>query len=150
MAALVAIVAVLIVVLLVAVSLLFYIPATSKVISGRLLTCDSVHSRWLYSVAPLGNQAISTMTWYPTGSHYPDIEPTNPWHVLISHWFDSTRVWTREFQIPRSPKMEDGWFYHPVWYSWWLWYIYWVWVFGDIVDQNYSSLTRVGVIDNCV
>ena len=40
--------------------LLFYILATSGVISGRVLTCDSVHSWHLYSAAPLGNQAIST------------------------------------------------------------------------------------------
>ena len=32
-----------------------YIIATSKVISGMVLTCDSVHSWWCYSAAPLGN-----------------------------------------------------------------------------------------------
>ena len=38
---------------------LFYILATSIVISGRVLTCDSVHSLLLYSVVPLGDQATS-------------------------------------------------------------------------------------------
>ena len=36
-----------------------------------------------HAATPLGNQAISTMTWYPTHSHYPDIEPTSPRPILI-------------------------------------------------------------------
>ena len=40
--------------------LLFYILATSTVISGRLPTCDSAHSQRLYSAAPLGDRATST------------------------------------------------------------------------------------------
>ena len=40
----------------------FCILATSKVISGWMSTCDSAHSWPLYSVAPLGIQAINTMT----------------------------------------------------------------------------------------
>ena len=43
------------------VCLLFCVLETSKVISERVLTCNSVHSWWLYSAAPLGNHAI-TMT----------------------------------------------------------------------------------------
>ena len=43
-----------------------YILATSKVISGWAPTCDSAHSWWLSCAATLGDQAISTMTWYPT------------------------------------------------------------------------------------
>ena len=35
------------------VSLLFYVIETSKVISGRVPTCDSAHSSRLYSAAPL-------------------------------------------------------------------------------------------------
>ena len=42
--------------------LLFYVLAKFKVISGRVLPCDSVHSWQLYSAVPLGNQAISTIT----------------------------------------------------------------------------------------
>ena len=42
--------------------LLFYILATSKGIPVWVLTCDSVHSWWLYSAAPLGDQATNTMT----------------------------------------------------------------------------------------
>ena len=30
-----------------------------------------------------GNQATSTITWYPTQSHYPDTKPTSPCTVLI-------------------------------------------------------------------
>ena len=45
--------------------LLFYVLAISKVLSERILTCDSVHSWWLYSAAPLR-----------PGSHH---------HDLISH-----------------------------------------------------------------
>ena len=54
-------------------------------------------------------------------SHYPDTEPTSPYHILImpstwlrsdkyqfkSHWFDSTMVQTRKVRIPWSPKMGD-------------------------------------------
>ena len=69
-------------------------------------TCDSAHSRWLYSAASLEHQAVSSMVCYPTQSHYPDTEPTSPCPILImpstrlgsdkyqlySHCFDSTRV----------------------------------------------------------
>ena len=37
-------------------------PATAKVISGQVPTCNSVHLWQLYSAAPLENQATSTMT----------------------------------------------------------------------------------------
>ena len=84
------------------VSLLFCILATSTVILGRVLTCDSPHSWWLYYAAPLGDHATSTMSWYTTQSHYPDTEPRSPCPILIipsawlgsdkyqllSHWFD--------------------------------------------------------------
>ena len=33
----------------------------SKVVSGWVLTCDSAHSWWFHSAAPLGSQVISTM-----------------------------------------------------------------------------------------
>ena len=57
----------------------FYILATYKVISGWVLTFESSHSWWLYSVAALGN-------WHdihPTQSGYPDTESTSPWTILI-------------------------------------------------------------------
>ena len=67
------------------------------------MTCDSVHSWQLYSAASLEHQATSTITYYPTQSHYPD---TGPCPTLImpsarlgtdkyqfeNHWFDSTRI----------------------------------------------------------
>ena len=55
-----------------------YILATSKVISEQAPTIDSLYSWILYSAAPLGNQAASTMILYPTQSHYPEIELTSP------------------------------------------------------------------------
>ena len=57
--------------------LLFCVLATYKVISGWVTTCDSAHSWWLYSVAPLGNQAASIMTWCTTS--------TRPVHHLPAH-----------------------------------------------------------------
>ena len=45
--------------------LMFCTLATYKIMSGPAPTCDSAHSWWLYSAAPLGNQFTSTMTWYP-------------------------------------------------------------------------------------
>ena len=51
---------------------LFYILAKSNVISGQIPTHDSAHSWHHNSTVPLGNQAISTMMWYPTQLHYPN------------------------------------------------------------------------------
>ena len=34
--------------------------------------CDSAHSWWRNGAASLGDQATSTMNWYPTQSQYPD------------------------------------------------------------------------------
>ena len=86
----------------------FYILATSKVI----LTSDSAHSWWLYSAAPLENQATRTMTQYPTQSHYPDTEPTSPCPILLmpsarlgsdTYQFDKSLVWLDREANSRSP-----------------------------------------------
>ena len=45
--------------------LLFYVLATSKVISGWVPPCDNAHSWQLYSAASLGHQAAGTITCYP-------------------------------------------------------------------------------------
>ena len=65
----------------------------SNVISRWVPTCDSAHSSLFYSAAPLGNQAISTITRHPTQSHYPDTEPTSPCPILImlSAWLGSDK-----------------------------------------------------------
>ena len=65
-------------------SLLFYLLATFKVISGRVPTFDSEYSWLLYSAPSLGHQAAGTMTsCYPTQSHYLHMEPTSPFPILI-------------------------------------------------------------------
>ena len=106
----------------------FYVLATSKAISGQVLTWDSTHSWWLYSASTQGEQAAGTMTCYPIQLHYPDTEPNSPCPTLItlsvwlrsgkykflSYWFDSIRAWTSRACIPRSPKTRDS-FGHPVW-----------------------------------
>ena len=61
-------------------------------ISIWVLTGDSVHSTWLYSDAPLGNQATGTMTWYPTQSHYSDTE-SDPVLVMPSIRLCSNKYW---------------------------------------------------------
>ena len=43
-------------------TLLFYVLTTSKVISGRVPMCDSLHSWRLHSIVPLGDQACSTQS----------------------------------------------------------------------------------------
>ena len=100
--------------------LLLYDLATSKVVSGQVPTCNSAHSWWLYSAAPLGHQATST--WYPTQSHYPNTEPISPCPTLTmpnawlesdknkfwSHWFDSSRDKTGKVWIHWSSKTGDG------------------------------------------
>ena len=109
------------------VCLLFCILATSKIISGRILTCDSVHSWWHYSAA------ISTMTCYPTQSHYPDTEPISPYLILImpSTWlgsnkyqFDKSLVWLNHgfeptISCPRDPCSTDS-AMAPAWVSLWV------------------------------
>ena len=50
---------------------------------GWVPTCDSAHLWQLYSAASLEHQAASTVTCYPTQSHYPDTEPTSPCPMLI-------------------------------------------------------------------
>ena len=77
----------------------FYILATSKVISKWELTCNSAHSWRLYSAAPLGNQAASTVTQFPTQSHYPNTEPTSPCLLLIML---STQLRSNKYQFDNS------------------------------------------------
>ena len=60
-----------------------YILARSKVISGWTLICDSAHSWWFNSAAPLGNQAPGTMTRNPTQSHYLNMELTSSCSILL-------------------------------------------------------------------
>ena len=85
-----------------------YILATSKVILGREATCDSAHSRRLYSAAALGVQATSTMTQNPNQLPYPGTGLTWPCPILVmlsaglgsneylNNWVDSTGFRTFE------------------------------------------------------
>ena len=53
----------------------FYSLATSKDISGRVPTCNSANSRWLYSAAWVGDQDASTtqsQSWANHSLPYPD------------------------------------------------------------------------------
>ena len=101
---------------------MFYVLTTYNVISWSIPTCDIAHLSWLYSAIPQGDQAASTITWYPTQSNYPDTEPASHCPILITpctwlgsdkyqflgHWVDSTRVPTSEVGILWSPKTGDG------------------------------------------
>ena len=89
----------------------------SKIISGYVPTCARLYSWELYSAAPVGDQVTSTMSTYPTPSHYPDTELTSPFpslimpstrlasteYQLLSYWFDSTRNW---FPILQPARLE--------------------------------------------
>ena len=68
-----------------------------------------------YSAVPLGDQATSTMTWYPTQSQYPDTESTSPCPIRIipNTWLGSDKyqfykslVWLNWSSNPRSPTCE--------------------------------------------
>ena len=69
------------------------------------------HSWWLNSAAPLGNQAVITMTWFPTQSHYPDTEPSSNCPIVMpstglgsdKYQFDKSLVWLDRGLNPRSP-----------------------------------------------
>ena len=88
--------------------LLFYVLETSKVVSGWVPTCYSAHSCGLYCGASLGNQTISTMTWYPTQSHYSDTEPTSPCPLLMTPntWLGSDKY---QFYVYRSRYHDCTW-----------------------------------------
>ena len=61
-----------------------YILATSKIICRWILPCVSVHSWFLYSAAPLGDQTtIQHHDPISHQSHYPDVELTSLFHILI-------------------------------------------------------------------
>ena len=79
--------------------LLPYFLATSKVISGRVLTCDSMHSWRLHSAVSLGDHATSNSSWYLTQSNYPDTEPTSPCPALMmpSAWLVSDMYQFKSF-----------------------------------------------------
>ena len=93
---------------------LFYVLETSTVISGLAPTCDSVRSWWYFNAAPLGASGQDI----PLS---PDTEPISPFPILIilstllgsnkyhilSHWFESTRVWKPGFQILWSTKLNS-------------------------------------------
>ena len=94
--------------------LLFYVLATSKIISWWVPTCDSAHSWQLYSAASLGHQAASTITWYHTQSYYPDTESTSRCTILImpstmlgsdKYQFKRLLTRTRNLWIIRSPRL---------------------------------------------
>ena len=57
--------------------------------TGLIMT----HSCRLYSATPLGNQVASSMTRYPSQSHYPDTEPTSPCPMLrmLNNWLGSDK-----------------------------------------------------------
>ena len=57
--------------------------ATFKVISGRVLFCDSAQSWQLYNGAPLADTATSTINCFPKQSYYPDSELTISCSILI-------------------------------------------------------------------
>ena len=51
---------------------LFYILVTSKIISGRVSSCDRAQSKTTLRCCSTG-----TRTWYLNQSHYPNTKPTN-------------------------------------------------------------------------
>ena len=84
----------------------FYLLAKFMVISGQVPTCDLKHSWRLDSASQMGDQATSTMHWYPTQSHYPDRAnqyvwyPNNP-ECLTRKWRVSifkSLVWHDRFE----------------------------------------------------
>ena len=107
------------------VCLLSYVLATSKVISGRVSTCDSVHSWQLYSAAWLGDQATSTMTWYPTVTvswHKANESlpfPNNDKRLAGKRQVSILRTlgWLDQGWIPQglSPSSNSQWYIGPLW-----------------------------------
>ena len=98
---------------------LLYVLATSHVKSGQVLICTNI---LIYSARRYPNPLSHIILTEPT-SPCPILIMSIVWlgrdkYQLLSYQFDSTRVWSCEVQIPRSPKMGDGpttHSGHPVW-----------------------------------
>ena len=93
----------------------------SKVILGRVPTCDSVYSG-LYNPFLLGDQVARTMTRYPTQSHYPNTEPTIPSHIINNEHLSRNRqaYICKSLARTNPPITQNGGrmlypFGHPVW-----------------------------------
>ena len=74
-----------------------YVLTTSKVISRRVSTWDSVCLWWLYSTAPLGNLTTSALTQYHL--NYPDTELTSCCLILL---MPSARLGSSKYQLYNS------------------------------------------------
>ena len=59
---------------------------------------NSAYSWWLYNAVPLGSQAASTMTQYPTQSHYLD---------LISPVYTDQQVSSNKYQVSKRIGLFD-------------------------------------------
>ena len=63
---------------------------------GWILTCDSTHSWYLYSVASFGVQATGIRTQFLTKTHYPDTELISPCPILV---MQSARIGSNTYQF---------------------------------------------------
>ena len=95
--------------------MLFHVLTTSKIISGRVPTCDVIMlPHW--KTRPTAPRPGIPPSHYPDNestSHCPILIMTSTWlgsnkYQFLNHWFDLTRVQTHAVQIPRSPKTRDG------------------------------------------
>ena len=67
--------------------------------SEQSLACDSAHSWSLYGAVLLGDQAIDSMTQYPTQSDYPDTELTSYYPIVA---MPSARLGSVKYQLYTS------------------------------------------------
>ena len=104
--------------------LLLYILATPKVIQGWKPTCDSTHSSWLHSAAPLGDHTTSIMAGIPSQSHSPYTVLTSHCSInsinserqakvatnmnLLIHWHDWAGIWIGELLYRSSVLYRFG------------------------------------------
>ena len=119
--------------------LLFYVLATSKVISGWQPTCESAHVWWFYCAASLRDQS---MTRCPTLSHYPNTVLTSLGPILI---MPSARLDSDKYQFDkllfdsngfRTPYLPHG---KMVFYR-----------FGDnVAFVNYIKCTYYNSLNTC-
>ena len=75
---------------------LFYVLATSKIISGQVPTGDSAYPWWLYSDALVGDQLSHQ---HHELTHDPDTEPPSPCPMLIT---PSTWLGRDKYEFGRS------------------------------------------------
>ena len=126
----------------------FAVQVASKVISEWIPICESEHSCWLNSTAPLGNQVTGTMILYPTQLQYPVTALTSPCFILLlssirlgsdEYQFDMSLVWLDQEPESWSSTYEAC----TLLENWWNWITDWQITDGQSIYDTRQRIARL-------